>query len=185
MFSSAAVGSGSAVGGPETVGRLLGDLIRRFAPDELILVPILGTVAGRPRCIELVSGQVMRQPEARAESSILPPKEVAWCGRCPFAAASRWGTAPLDAKGNGGEVVLARGAGVVVGLLLDEARSLSVVADPGRGSQPSTGTRGPPPRGRQALRPTLPPHRGQARHGPARSTQRAWLDTAYPGRLRQ
>jgi luciferase family oxidoreductase group 1 len=54
-----AIRGGSVRGGPETVARCLSELVDRFAPDELILLPSLGTVADRLRCLELVSEQVI------------------------------------------------------------------------------------------------------------------------------
>jgi luciferase family oxidoreductase group 1 len=53
---------GSVRGGPETVGRYLAELVDRFAPDELVLVPVLGTIADRLRCLELISEQVIAGP---------------------------------------------------------------------------------------------------------------------------
>jgi luciferase family oxidoreductase group 1 len=54
-----AIRGGSVRGGPETVARYLSELVDRFAPDELILVLSLSTVADRLRCLELVSEQVI------------------------------------------------------------------------------------------------------------------------------
>lgn len=51
--------AGSVHGRPQTVARELAELARRFAPDELILVPVHATVADRIRCVDLVSEQVI------------------------------------------------------------------------------------------------------------------------------
>lgn len=51
--------AGSVHGGPETVARELTELVHRFAPDELILVPAHAAVADRMRCAELISERVI------------------------------------------------------------------------------------------------------------------------------
>lgn len=49
---------GSVWGAPETVARGLAELARRFAPDELILVPVHASLRDRIRCLELISERV-------------------------------------------------------------------------------------------------------------------------------
>ncbi|MGH3171785.1 MAG: MsnO8 family LLM class oxidoreductase [Trebonia sp.] len=51
--------AGSVHGCPGTVARELAELVRRFAPDELIMVPVHATVTDRIRCAELMSEQVI------------------------------------------------------------------------------------------------------------------------------
>lgn len=65
--------AGSVQGAPETVTGELAELVRRFAPDELILVPVHAQVTDRIRCLELLS-----HPLTTGPAHLLPR----WC-RCP------------------------------------------------------------------------------------------------------
>jgi luciferase family oxidoreductase group 1 len=51
--------AGYVQGGPETVARELAELVHRFTPDELILVPVHATMTDRMRCAELISERVI------------------------------------------------------------------------------------------------------------------------------
>lgn len=51
--------AGSVQGSPETVARELAELAHRFAPDELILVPVHASLDDRIRCLELINDRVI------------------------------------------------------------------------------------------------------------------------------